>query len=278
MNQESGISKIWRLFYPMLTAMGIQLVISSIAGMILSAMVLVNTAPLNETTMFTALMEASVKYAVLITGISCLFTIPLSLLFYKRDLKLNKINPPKHTVPAYCWPLLIITGILTCIGSNIIITISQLDLYFSSYEQVSEQLYSGNFIVQLIVIGFIAPISEELIFRGLIYNRAKAYFGTIYAVIVSSLIFAFYHGNAIQFIYALIIGLMMAYIYEKFGTLMAPVIFHICCNLPALILQQMHITINSLYTAAYIATGCTAAVVILFFIMHKILKSQSNKQ
>lgn len=261
----------------MLTALGIQLVVSSIAGMILSAMVLVNTSPLDETTMFTALMEASVKYAVLITGISCLITIPLSVLFYKKDLKLNKIHPPRHSVPAYCWLLLMVTGILTCIGSNIIITISQLDLYFSSYEQVSQQLYAGNFIIQLAVIGFIAPIAEELIFRGLIYNRAKAYFGHIYAVILSSLIFAFYHGNAVQFIYALVIGLMMAYIYEKFGSLKAPIIFHICCNLPALILQQMHITINSLYTAAYIATGCCAAVILLLFVMHKIIQTHQGK-
>lgn len=257
----------------MLTAMGIQLIVSSIAGMFISAGVLVSTATAPDADVFFALTEASTRYAVLITGIACLITIPLAVLFFKRDIKFNKIILTKHRVPKTAWPILIAAGVLTCIGSNIIITISQLQYIFSDYAQVSAQLYSGNFIVQLIVIGFIAPVCEELIFRGLIYNRAKHYFGVTTALFSSALIFACYHGNMVQSIYAFVIGLIMAYIYEKFGTLSAPVIFHICCNLPALILQQMHVTINSLYTAAYIAAGCTAAVAGLLFLVHRLFMS-----
>ncbi len=272
--EESSISKIWRLIYPMFMAMGVQLIVSAAAGMIIAAGVFVNTVPTSEASMFTALSEASIRYAVLITGIACLITIPLAVLFFKRDIKLCKITLVKKKRPAYFWPLLIASGILTCIGSNIIITISQLEYIFSDYKQVSESLYSGNFIIQLIVIGFIAPICEELIFRGLIYNRAKSYFGPAVAAVTSAFMFAFYHGNMLQFIYAFIIGFMMAYLYEKSGTFLTPVIFHICCNLPALILQQMHVTINSLYTAAYVAAGCVGAVIVLFLLMRKSLMSK----
>lgn len=258
----------------MLMAMGIQLVVSSAAGMFIAAGVLAGKTGSFDTDMFSSLMEASARYAVLITGISCLMTIPPALLFFKRDIKSGKIVLTKRHVPAVLWPLLVITGVLTCIGSNIIITLSQLQYIFSDYTNVSEQLYSGNFIIQLIVIGFIAPVCEELIFRGLIYNRAKHYFGFWSAAFISALIFAFYHGNMVQFIYAFVIGLIMAYVYEKFSAFAAPVIFHICCNVPALILQQMQITISSLFTAAYIATGCTAAAIGLILLMRKILMSK----
>lgn len=272
MIQETMASKIWRMFYPLLLCLGVQAIISTLAGFIITAQIMVQLNPSDYEDILTASMDAAVKYAVLIAGIAAIFIIPLACLFMRRDIKYGKIFIQKRHAPAAAWPVLIITGILTCIGGNIIVTLFNLQYIFSDYTQVSEQLYSGNFIIQLVFIGVIVPISEELIFRGLIYNRAKVYMGSpLSAMLISALIFSIYHGNMVQGIYAFVIGFMMAFLYEKYGSLAAPVLFHICCNLPALIMQKMQITIGSLYTAAYIAVGCTAAVAVLLFVIHRII-------
>lgn len=279
MIQETMASKIWRMFYPLLLCLGIQAVISTIAGLVITAKIIVQLNPATYEDILTASMDAAVRYAVLIAGIAAVFIIPLACLFMRRDIKLGKISIQKRTAPAAAWPVLIITGILTCIGGNIIVTLFSLQYIFSDYAQVSEQLYSGNFIIQLIFIGIIVPISEELIFRGLIYNRAKSYMGsTLSAMLVSALIFSIYHGNMVQGIYAFVIGFMMAFLYEKYGSLAAPVLFHICCNLPAVIMQKIQLTIGSLYTAAYIAVGCTAAVAVLLLIIHRIIPDSAFKK
>lgn len=46
--------------------------------------------------------------------------------------------------------------------------------------------------------------------------------------------FGVYHGNVLQFIYALLMGFMFALIYEKTGNLLAPVFAHIAANVWAI--------------------------------------------
>ncbi len=58
------------------------------------------------------------------------------------------------------------------------------------------------------------------------------------AIFWSSLIFGAYHGNIVQFIYAFLCGVALAWSYEKFGTVIAPIVGHICMNLVSLILTQ----------------------------------------
>ena len=80
----------------------------------------------------------------------------------------------------------------------------------------------------------VGPAAEELIFRGMIYRRAENYFRTGWAVGISSALFGIYHGNVIQFLYAAVLGILLAVIYEKSRTLLAPVLAHMAVNLWAI--------------------------------------------
>ncbi len=76
----------------------------------------------------------------------------------------------------------------------------------------------------------VAPLAEELLFRGLIYRLARRAWGVWPAAVVSSLVFGLIHGEP-WFLFGLIgLGLVLAYLYETTGSLLAPVLAHALHN------------------------------------------------
>ena len=117
--------------------------------------------------------------------------------------------------------------------SNILDTcISTLQINDPAYSAVAEALYNSSGVaVQILVIGIIGPVSEEIIFRGLVYRRLRDYTGVLPAAVLSGLIFGIYHGNLTQGIFAFCVGILLALLYEHFGTLWASIAAHMANNL-----------------------------------------------
>lgn len=84
-----------------------------------------------------------------------------------------------------------------------------------------------------------APILEELLFRGMIYRRLRDFCNAKLAIIISAVFFGVFHGNLVQFVYAFIIGLMLAYVYEKMKTIWAPIVFHVGANLLSVLITEL---------------------------------------
>lgn len=116
------------------------------------------------------------------------------------------------------------------LGINILIAYYRLSEMSERYQQVAAGQYSVALPVGLVVFGILTPFTEELLFRGVLYNRMKKYFPQTLAVLLSALVFGCYHGNPVQMIYAFIMGLAMALVYEVYGLLEAPVLFHCTAN------------------------------------------------
>ena len=116
-------------------------------------------------------------------------------------------------------------------GLNMLILFSPLPVIFPGYTESAAASFGGQpwpvLILATVVLG---PAAEELIFRGLTYSRLKSYVPVPWAVVISSLLFGLYHGNMIQFIYTTIMGLFLAFIYEKSGGLPACIIAHMALN------------------------------------------------
>ena len=75
-----------------------------------------------------------------------------------------------------------------------------------------------------------APVVEELLFRGFLQSAVKTTFGKLKAILISGFLFALVHLNAHVFLQIFILGLLLAYIFEKTGSLIAPITVHICHN------------------------------------------------
>ncbi len=95
---------------------------------------------------------------------------------------------------------------------------------------VAELLVGSNPIPRIIVIGILAPIFEELIFRKLLIDRLSRY-GSFIAIIVSGLFFGLFHGNFSQFFFATGIGILFAFLYSKTGKIHLTIILHMIVNM-----------------------------------------------
>lgn len=78
----------------------------------------------------------------------------------------------------------------------------------------------------------LAPIGEELLFRGVTFRFAKnAGLGFWAANILQAVCFGIAHMNIVQGIYAFFMGLVLGYVYEKYNSLYVPILLHAFFNL-----------------------------------------------
>ena len=127
-------------------------------------------------------------------------------------------------------------GILNLLWSGIL---QQLRIQDHFSNAVQEQLFAGQAMVQLLGLGVLVPLAEELIFRGLIYTRIRKRIPAGAAIFFSALLFALFHGNVIQMIFAFPLALILAGLYERSGWFACPLAFHMGANLTAIVLNLL---------------------------------------
>ena len=83
-----------------------------------------------------------------------------------------------------------------------------------------------------------APFCEEIVFRGYLYAAAKRFAGPWAAGISSALIFAAAHGSLAALLPLFVFGGVLAFIYERTGSLWAPIGIHFCFNGATVLIQM----------------------------------------
>ena len=141
---------------------------------------------------------------------------------------------------------------------------------FQNYVNMVNQFHSGNQIIRYLYSLLIAPISEELIFRGMILTKASKELTFLKANILQSVLFGLYHMNIIQGVYTFIAGLLLGYIAFKFKTIMASIILHSFLNL-----NLGRFFFENLYPSKAYLVNCCLVGLVLFLIIMRIIKKQN---
>lgn len=149
-----------------------------------------------------------------------------------------KPEPTKHYV------LLGLGTFCAVVGLNLLFELLEVTSKSEAYQAVVEDQYSAHFLVGILCYGLVTPIAEELLFRGIIYNYLKRFTKLKAALVLSAFIFGAYHMNAIQGSYAFIMGLLIAYAYEFFGSFKIPVLMHMISNIVAYSLSYTSIAVS----------------------------------
>ncbi len=217
------------------------------------------------------------QYYLLITVISSMTLVPIFMWLMKRDkVKYNMQNIVDRQRQEVWKYLFIVTGSITlCVALNNIINLSQLASISQYYQEASQTLYSQSYIVQLLAYGLLTPFAEEYLFRGVIYNRLRVYVTPKKAMIWSAVVFGVYHANLVQMIYAGICGLALVWIYERYGTLKAPILAHMCLNLTSIVLTQYDIfawIFNNQMRMMTITVGCAALTATIYVLLDNMTK------
>jgi len=110
---------------------------------------------------------------------------------------------------------------------------------------VENRSISSN--ILLVVVAVIAPISEEIYFRGFLYSAFKKSWGVNAALFLSSFLFAIVHLELYSFIPLIIIGWILAYMFEKTKSLMPAIFLHGVYNLILILILLGRLEIIKLY-------------------------------
>lgn len=93
----------------------------------------------------------------------------------------------------------------------------------------------SGFTLAVIFVAVLAPIGEEVFFRGFVYSAFKRQWGVKIAIIGSSLVFALFHIEPLFYVPMFIIGAILASLYEYRHSLAPNIMLHALNNLLALL-------------------------------------------
>ena len=225
-------------FVPMLLAIGLQFV-AVFYLMFLSAVFVFGVAPSinGKTYSFTHLMDmwSDLNFNTIAMIVFSIFCVALFGIWYYKscggDFRLNL----KKTVH----PLQIIGIILLVPGTQFLssILVSMISTIFPSWLEAYESLLENAGInenisaLMLIYSVCLAPISEELIFRGVTLRIARRAFPFWVANIIQAALFGAFHMNVLQACYAFALGLVLGYVCEHGGSIYYTIFFHFLFNL-----------------------------------------------
>ncbi|MDY3249630.1 MAG: type II CAAX endopeptidase family protein [Candidatus Choladocola sp.] len=178
--------------------------------------------------------------SALCTTVTALLVIPVAAWMYSGDWKKAKEKELRNDF--WSFQDKVAFGIVCFLGGGLlnliwsgILNLLGIQNAFSNSTQ--EALLAGQIAVQLAGLGILVPVAEELIFRVLIYGRMKRFLAVIPAAVLSSLLFAVYHGNPIQMIFAFPMAMALTAVFEKGKLFVYPVLFHMGANLLAVLLN-----------------------------------------
>lgn len=287
--QESGGKKIWRLIYPSLAYYGITLLVCLIASIIISYSVMSeNLADVLEGQLegvMTEMIELVYSYSLEMQMAAVALSLPVMIIFYQRDRRRRLQEGYVELLPdrSPVWMILVaVFGAITAYAGNGMISLSGLYQVSDSYEEVAEVFYQGKLGLEILCLGILSPILEELIFRGLMYRQLTEMMSKKTAVILAALLFGAYHGNFLQMIYSFCLGLLMIYVYERFQTILAPILFHIGANLLGVLLSEttalsfMYQTVGAMYASVIITS--LLIIVMVWLIEKKNAASEMNDE
>lgn len=93
-----------------------------------------------------------------------------------------------------------------------------------------------------LAIGILAPLAEEAVFRGAVLRVLLRLFDKKWhwiAIAISAILFGLVHGNVQQFVHAMLIGLILGWMYYRTDSILPGVLFHWVNNSAAYVISNL---------------------------------------
>lgn len=135
-----------------------------------------------------------------------------------------------HNRPKFTTTLLVVVFTFLCMPA--IIAVNAFSMLFVDNEVAGLQSYmlSVPWWQILLMVGIIGPVSEEFVFRGVIYHGYKTSQRFAGSMLLSALLFGLTHLNFNQMSYAVLVGIVSVLLLEGSGSIFYSMLFHICIN------------------------------------------------
>jgi len=133
-------------------------------------------------------------------------------------------------------PILVVMATISiAVLFSILLTVIGVVLPETMNERIISNAFADQNNIQMIflfvVFTLIGPVSEEIVFRVFIQNFLKKHTNTVFAIIVSSILFAAFHQSVLLMPYFFIIGVILALLYTKTKSIIPSIVTHGIYNL-----------------------------------------------
>lgn len=177
---------------------------------------------------------------------------------------------PASATPRF-WPWVALTALLMFLAGQTAAEWIYAHLGSADFDQHVQTQQSSGFILSLLVSLLVAPIVEETLFRGLLYPMLRRKTGVVIAAVLSSLLFAAMHGNAVQAVAVIPLGLLLALVVERTRRVWPCVVLHMAYNFAAMMLPQA--ALQTMSTPLCIGLFSAACAVLLVLLSRQVLSA-----
>lgn len=164
-------------------------------------------------------------------------------------------------VGCYCFDILVAT-VVSIISPEAL----------EAFNSLMDSALGGDELMAFLAVVILAPIAEELLFRGIIFRMLVKHWSEIAAVIVSALLFGIFHMNLMQAIYVLPIGLLLGYTAYKCKSVLPCILIHMINNFMPYVLGVLPESLQVEWFFAIIVLVCAVAL----FAIWKMPKKAEN--
>lgn len=133
-------------------------------------------------------------------------------------------------------PMLILWGFVLVLITGIVIE-PVLNLFPESFLDLLNQM-GANGGWSVLMLAILAPVMEEVLFRGILLESVREKYSSGRAIVVSALMFGVIHVIPQQVVNAFVIGLILGFIYVRTDSLWPVIIIHALNNAMAYVIMQ----------------------------------------
>ena len=132
-------------------------------------------------------------------------------------------------------------------------------------EAISSQLLNNGFILNTIFAAILPALVEEFIFRGMLLNTYVQTNRLRASILLSALVFALYHFNLIQGLYAFVLGIIIGLIFVLTDSVLPCMLFHFTFNgisvVKVALLSKYNNEVSSLLQTSNASTTHMASII-----------------
>jgi len=143
--------------------------------------------------------------------------------------------------------------------------------WLEAYAAQSNMLLEGSDFAIILSTVIMAPVVEELIFRGLMLSRLRKGMSDWAAILVSALIFGLAHGQILWMSYTFIMGILLGLVAVKSESLLPSLALHMIFNLGGVVLTLLpgEIASTGLYIAMLVIGVVTTVALLVVLLKQK---------
>ena len=220
------------------------------------------------------LSEPAIMQILQIAVSMLLMTVPFIISAWLWGVRISSVSglnkPQKGTVlPCFLF------GAGFCAFANIAVSVAgEIFKNFGIDGSVPDQeLPQGffGFLLAVISTAIVPAMVEEFAFRGIVVGILRP-FGDVFAIFASSAVFGILHGNFEQMPFAFLVGIVLAFVRIKTGSLIVPMAIHALNNFVSVVASYMikySLTAANLIYTVYIMLALLAAIFGIFLLRGK---------